>query len=180
MPHTLPEDFLSGEEIFFEENEVIVSKTDLKGHITYANDVFVRVSGYAEAELIGAPHSILRHPNMPRSVFKLLWDTLAQGSEIFAFVINRNKHGHHYWVLAHVTPSFNAAGEIIAFHSSRRCPNKEIINHVITPLYAAVLAEENKYANRKEGMLAGEKMVLSMLTEKGIAYDELIFSLLNT
>ena len=78
-----------GEELCFDENQFIVSKTDLKGKITYANDLFIKISGYSEEELIGTPHNILRHPDMPRAVFKLLWDKVQKGDEIFAYVKNR-------------------------------------------------------------------------------------------
>ncbi|HPV77190.1 MAG TPA: PAS domain-containing protein, partial [Gemmatimonadaceae bacterium] len=88
----------SGRERSFGEDEIIVSKTDLQGKITYANDVFIRVSGYEEDELLGAPHSIIRHPDMPRAVFKLLWDTLATGREVFAYVNNMARNGDNYWV----------------------------------------------------------------------------------
>lgn len=87
---------VTGKEVFFKPEEIIVSKTDLKGRITYANRVFLDISGFTEAELLGKPHSILRHPEMPRCVFKLLWDTIQNGSEIFAYVINRCKNGDHY------------------------------------------------------------------------------------
>ena len=96
----------SNRESPFDENEIIVSKTDTRGRITYANDVFSRVSRFGVAELLGAPHSIIRHPDMPRCVFKLLWDTIQAKQEIFAYVVNMAKNGDHYWVFAHVTPSF--------------------------------------------------------------------------
>lgn len=76
----------TGKERFFNENELIVSKTDTGGRITYANDVFLRVAGLTENDALGAPHSLIRHPDMPRAVFKLLWDTIASGQEIFAYV----------------------------------------------------------------------------------------------
>ena len=98
---------LTGVERTFGEDEIIVSKTDLTGRITYANDVFLRISGYAEAEVLGQPHSIIRHPGTPRAVFSLLWRTIESGREIFAYVVNRAKNGDHYWVLAHVTPTFS-------------------------------------------------------------------------
>ena len=170
---------LTGKERFFDESEVIVSKTDLKGHLTYANEVFLKISDFTEPELIGTAHSILRHPDMPRCVFKLLWDTIAAGQEIFAFVINKSKFGDHYWVLAHVTPTFDSAGKIIGYHSNRRVPNKRVINDTIIPLYRALLAEENRHANRKDGMIAGTKMIHELLAQKGVGYDELIFSLLQ-
>jgi PAS domain S-box-containing protein len=110
----------TGRERTFDDEEIIVSKTDLSGRITYANDVFLRISGYTEAEVIGQPHSLIRHPDMPRSVFNLLWKTIGAGQEIFAYVVNMAKNGDHYWVLAHVTPTFGPAGDIIGFHSNRR------------------------------------------------------------
>lgn len=88
----------TGVERFFREDEVIVSKTDLKGRLTYVNRVFINISGYQEPELLGEPHSLIRNPEMPRSVFKLLWDTIGAGREIFAYVNNMSKNGDHYWV----------------------------------------------------------------------------------
>ena len=151
---------LTGVERFFGDDELIVSKTDLKGHVTYANDVFLRIADYTEKEVLGQPHSVIRHPDMPRSVFKLLWDTLATGSEIFAYVINRTKHGDHYWVLAHVTPSRDATGNTVGYHSSRRVPDQRVITDHIMPLYASLLAEEKEHDNRKDGMQASFDMVL--------------------
>lgn len=97
----------TGKEVFFPEDDIIVSKTDLKGRLTYTNRIFCDISSYSEAELMGQPHSIIRHPDMPRAVFKLLWDTLAEGREIFTYVKNMARSGDHYWVLAHVTPSYD-------------------------------------------------------------------------
>ena len=117
----------TGIESHFGKDEIIVTKTDRKGLITYANDVFQRVSGYSEEELIGQQHNIIRHPDMPRCVFKLLWDTIEGGKEIFAYVVNLSKNGNHYWVLAHVTPTFDAGGRIIGYHSNRRKPRPEAV-----------------------------------------------------
>jgi PAS domain S-box-containing protein len=113
----------TGVENLLGEEELIVSKTDLKGRITYANDVFIRMAKYSYAELMGAPHSLIRHPDMPRSVFKLLWDTLQAKQEIFAYVVNLAKDGSHYWVFAHVTPTFDERGTIVGYHSNRRKPD---------------------------------------------------------
>ena len=110
-------------ERFFKEDDIIVSKTDVKGRITYANQSFCHMADYSEAELLGQPHSIIRHPDMPRAVFKLLWDTVLVRREIFAYVKNMSRNGDYYWVFAHVTPSFDAKGNVIGFHSSRRVRN---------------------------------------------------------
>jgi len=166
----------TSKEIFFGEEELIVSKTDAKGRILYANDVFVCVSGYKEHELLGAPHSILRHPDMPRCVFWLLWETIAKGEEIFAYVKNMAKTGDFYWVYAHVTPSYDPSGKIIGYHSNRRVPQREAVDKAAA-LYAQLLAVENKYEDRKQGMQAGIATVLDLLKQNNISYDEFVFSL---
>jgi PAS domain S-box-containing protein len=160
----------------FGDEELIVSKTDLKGRITYANSVFTRVAGYRLDELLGRPHSLIRHPAMPRCVFKLLWDTIEAKKEIFAYVINMAKSGDHYWVFAHVTPSLDASGNVVGFHSNRRKPEPAQIEK-IKPVYEALLAEENAHADRKAGMSAGYNKLLATLAAQKVGYDEFVFSL---
>lgn len=171
---------LTGIERSFGKDEIIVSKTNTKGHIEYGNRLFYDLAGYPEKDLIGAPHSMIRHPHMPRCVFKLLWDTIEAKKEIFAYVINRSANGDHYWVVAHVTPSLDANGKILGYHSNRRVADKRTLNDTIIPLYKNLLAEENKHGNRKDGMNAGLAMLNGLLKQKGIQYDELIFSLLRS
>lgn len=166
----------SGREVSFGENELIVSKTDLKGHITYANDVFQRVSGYSEAELMGQPHNLIRHPGMPCCVFNLLWDTLADGREIFAYVLNQARNGDEYWVFAHVTPSFDKSGRCVGYHSNRRVPYPDALPKV-KALYATLLAEERRHTNIHESMAASTKIVLDLLSKSGLTYAEFVFSL---
>lgn len=166
----------SGRERFFGEDEIIVSKTDLKGKITYANHVFIKVSGYTEDELLGAPHSLIRHPSMPRAVFKFLWDRLFAGHEVFAYVNNMAKSGDNYWVLAHVTPSYGANGEMVGFHSNRRVPDKSKIAKV-EPVYAALLAEERRHADRANGLQSSFDVLVSTLQSTGKSYDEWVWTL---
>ncbi len=168
---------VTGVEVFFEEDELIVSKTDLKGRITYANDVFLKIAGYTEKDVLGQPHSLIRHPDMPRSIFKLLWETIQGGSEIFAYVVNRAKNGDHYWVLAHVTPSRDGDGNIIGYHSNRRVPDRRIVTENIIPLYQSLVAEEHKHSNGKDGMNAAYDMVGAMLADRGLPYDEFVATL---
>ncbi len=165
---------LTGVERFFEDDEIIVSKTDLKGRLTYVNDVFLRLASYTEKECLGEPHSKIRNPNMPRCIFKLLWDTIQDGREIFAYVVNRSANGDHYWVLAHVTPSKDANGNVVGYHSNRRTPNRQVLDSTIIPLYKKLLAEEQRHANAKDGMEASMAMVTGLLEEKGMAYDKFI------
>lgn len=164
-------------EIVLQEDDIIVSKTDLKGRITYCNQTFCRLSGYSEAELLGQPHSIIRHPDMPRAAFKLLWDTLAEGREIFAYVKNMAKNGDYYWVFAHVTPSYDKNHNVIGYHSNRRCPDRNIIANTIVPLYATVLREESQHSNGKKALAASFDLLANFLKSKNVSYDELIFSL---
>lgn len=165
----------TGKELTFGEDEVIVSKTDLKGRITYGNEVFLRIAGYPESEIVGAPHSILRHPWMPRCVFKLLWDKIESGDEIFAYVVNMAKGGDHYWVFAHVTPTFGADGTIVGYHSNRRKPTATQIKSAAS-LYATLLEIEQRAPDRKIGMAQSYEHLESILGSKGVSYDEFVFA----
>lgn len=91
-------------EFVFPANETLVSTTDLKGRIVYCNAAFVEVSGYAREELLGQPHNLIRHPDMPEEAFRDMWATIASGQPWSALVVNRRKDGGHYWVRANVTP----------------------------------------------------------------------------
>lgn len=167
---------LTGRERTCHPDEIIVSKTDLKGCITYANDVFLRVSGYEEAELLGKPHNIVRHPDMPRCVYQLLWTRIRAGLETFAYVINRAKDGDHYWVFAHITPVFGPDGSIAGYHSSRRVPTRGAVT-AAAGLYAALRAEEARHSDRNAGMAAAAAKLDGILREKGTTYDEFVLSL---
>lgn len=160
----------------FGADEIIVSKTDPKGRIIYANEVFLRLAGYSEAETIGQPHSMIRHPHMPRAIFKLLWSTIQSGKECFAYVLNRSKNGDHYWVLAHVTPTFDGQGQIVSYHSNRRVPRAEAVAKAES-LYAELLAIENKHEDRKQGMETAYQALNDKLQALGVPYDEFVFAL---
>jgi PAS domain S-box-containing protein len=166
-----------GNEVFLPADELIVSKTDLKGRITYANNTFCKVSGYGVAELMGAPHSIVRHLDMPRAAFKLLWDTLAARREVFAYVKNRTKSGDCYWVFAHVTPSFAADGSVVGYHSTRRAPKRATVEGVVAPLYATVLEAEASCRNGKDALAAGVERLGRILADAKISYEEFVLTI---
>ena len=161
---------MAEKELFFGEDEFLVSKTDTKGRISYGNSLFVKISGYAEAELLGAPHNILRHPKMPKLIFTLLWEHIESGKEIFAYVINRAKNGDFYWVFANITPSFDGDGKIIGYHSVRRKPTQEAL-HIIQPLYAELLRMEEQ-----RGESAAREHLEKLLKTKGLDYEQFILS----
>ncbi len=158
-------------EKIFKSDTLLVTKTDLKGKITYANRAFMQIVDMGEETLLGAPHNIIRHPDMPKIIFKLLWTYLQKGDEIHAYVKNLSADGSYYWVFANVTPSFDTkSNKIIGYHSSRRAPTKEALS-IIKPLYTQLLQAE-----KSGGMSASEKIINNLLDEKGMAYDEFILS----
>ncbi len=167
---------LEGKELMMGEGDLIVSKTDIKGRLTYANGAFLDIAGYGFDEVLGEPHSMIRSRAMPRAIFKLLWERIAAGREIFAYVVNSTKPGDHYWVLAHVTPSRDAQGEVTGYHSNRRKPKPSAISK-IKKLYEALLEEEGKFRNSKQGLTASYKLLMNILEEKGVDYDEFVLSL---
>lgn len=152
------------------DDDYIVSKTDLNGKIIYGNEIFVKMSGYTIEELLSKPHNIIRHPDMPKVVFKLLWDRLKNKEEIFAYVINKSKNGDHYWVFANVTPTIRSS-KVLDYHSVRRKPNPKAIP-IISEVYRILLNLE-----KTSGITASEKYLNDLLKEKGVSYDGFIASL---
>ncbi|RRS05118.1 PAS domain-containing methyl-accepting chemotaxis protein [Aquabacterium soli] len=109
------------------DGETLVSATDLKGRITYCNPAFVRVSGFLRDELIGQPHNLIRHPDMPSEAFRDLWATVQAGRPWSALVKNRRKDGDHYWVQANVTPVLEG-GRVVGYLSVRTRPDREQVD----------------------------------------------------
>ena len=117
-------------EVPFPEGRLIVSRTDVKGIITQANQSFVAMSGYRVEELIGEPHHILRHPDMPPAAFKDLWDTIQRGQKWQGYVKNLRKDGAYYWVRAVVVPNIRG-GKIEGYTSVRRKPARPRVEECI-------------------------------------------------
>lgn len=157
------------------EEDFIVSTTDTKGRITYGNRIFIEFSGYSEAELLGSQHNIIRHPDMPRAVFQLLWDTIQNKEECFAYVKNMSKDGGFYWVFTNVTPTFDPSGNIDGYMSVRRKPKLSGIQ-TVTGLYAAMLDAEKK-AGPANAIAASTRILVDLLKDKGLSYDELVLAI---
>ena len=158
-------------ERMMQEDDFIVSKTDTKGRITYCNEIFMDMAQMQESELLGKPHNIVRHPDMPKIVFKLLWEYVQKGEEIFAYVKNLSADGSYYWVLANVTPSYDHSGNIIGYYSVRIKPSQRAME-VIKPLYEKLRSLENS-----GGIAASESYLNNLLNEKGVSYDEFVISI---
>lgn len=164
-------------EVFLGEEEIIVTKTDLTGRITYANRVFMQIADFPEQELLGQQHNIVRHPDMPRGAFKLLWDTLRQNREFFGFVKNMTASGDHYWVFANVTPDLNMRGECIGYFSVRRRPGAHALS-VIQPIYDEMLAVETR-VGAANAPAASVEFLQRKLQSLGMTYDRFILSLIQ-
>ncbi|WP_415398180.1 PAS domain-containing protein [Sulfurimonas sp. CS5] len=150
------------EEIQLDPKRYIVSETDETGKITFCNDYFVEVCGYSKDELIGKPHSIIRHPDMPKIVFKLLWETISQGKNINAVVKNLAKDGRYYWIFTEFESRRDAdTGKIIGYTASRKAISKHVIE-VIAKLYAELLKIE-----KSEGVEASQEALINFLKSKG-------------
>ncbi len=122
--------YVVDEEVPYPDGRLIVSRTDLKGVITHANQAFIDMSAYNEEELVGAPHSILRHPDVPSVIFKDLWDTVQSGKPWYGYVKNLRKDGRYYWVYASVNPCY-IDGELVAYTSVRRKPSREGVEETL-------------------------------------------------
>jgi len=150
------------EEIKLNPKRYIVSETDAKGKITYCNDYFMEVSGYNEEELIGKAHNIVRHPDMPKVVFKLLWETISAGKNINALIKNLAKDGRYYWIFTEFEIRKNTAtGEIIGYHAARKSISKHVIE-VIADLYAELLEIE-----KIDSIEVAQTYLVNFLKEKG-------------
>jgi len=137
--------------------DIVVSKADEDGDIEYANPIFYKLSGYSKKELTHAPHSILRHPDMPKVVFKYLWDELKKGNEVYAFVKNMTKDGSFYWVFAYVRGAFNPDDSLRNYVSTRKTMSLSA-RTIIEPLYEKLLDIE-----KSDGVEASEKELMGML-----------------
>ena len=158
-----------------QENDFIVSKTDPKGKITYCNRIFMQIAGYSEAELLGQPHNLIRHPDMPRAVFRLLWKTLQQGDEFFGLVKNKTRNGGFYWTFTNVTPSYDEQNNLLGYYSVRRKPERSSID-TISAIYQKMIDREAQ-SSSKEALDASLAILLDHVQHSEKNYNEFIIEL---
>ncbi len=157
-------------------NDFIVSKTDTTGRITYANRIFMDICGYPEDKLLNVQHNIIRHPDMPRGVFKFMWDTLKAGDEFFGFAKNMCADGGFYWVFANITPDFDQFGVIKGYYSVRRKPPQSAID-ILVPVYKQMLTIE-KGCTANEGPKKSLEYLVDVVSQTGATdYNSLVLSL---
>ena len=160
---------LINEMIPLNANKYIVSKTNKNGLIEYGNDYFVQVSGYSEAELIGKPHNIIRHPDMPQVIFKLMWERVLRGESIFAVVKNLAKDGRYYWVITEFETKFDSINNDIASITAYRKAASENILAEMGLLYKKLHDIE-----KESGVEGSEKYLVGFLEDQNMSYDEYI------
>lgn len=165
-------------ERWLDDEDLIVTKTDLKGHLTYCNETFLRFSALTEAGAIGKPHNVIRDPAMPHGLFELLWQRVPRGEELFAYVRNRAHDGATYWVLAYVTRSVahrDGADVTVGYHSMRRAPRRAALAEV-ERVYAGMRDAEAGLP-RKTAAQAGLAWLVEHLAGRGLTYDTWVWGL---
>lgn len=159
----------------FSSDELIVSKTDLKGHITYANRTFMRICNFSEKQLLGQPHNIIRHPDMPRGVYYAMWKSLKLKQEFFGFVKNITADGHYYWVFANITPDY-VDDKVIGFYSVRRQAPKTAVEQ-ITQHYQQMLQLERTLPENQAPKSSWEWLTSQIQSRHHIGYEEFVLNL---
>ncbi len=149
-------------EIQLDSNRYLVSETDAKGVITYCNDYFTEISGYTREELIGKQHNIIRHPDMPRVVFKLLWERISQGKNINAVVKNLAKNGKYYWVFTEFQTRIDLDTNTVIGYTAHRKLISDDVSNTIENIYKQVL-----YVEQQKGMEKAQEFLEALLKEKG-------------
>jgi len=163
------------QEVLMDHADIIISKTDLTGRITYVNRTFMRIADFSEPEVLGIQHNIVRHPDMPRGAFKLLWDTLKQEHEFFGYVKNLTSKGDYYWVFANITPDRDSSGKIVGYFSVRRKPSAEAVK-TMQGIYQEMLNVERS-AGTANAASASVDFLQAKLKSLGTTYDKFILSL---
>lgn len=125
MPRPIP----TNEEIPY-DGVTMITETDSEGVITYVNRKFVQMSGYAKDELIGFSHNIMRHPDMPKVIFKEMWKQIKQGEPWKGYIKNLRKDGSHYWVVVFITPKHNHEGDLCGYIAAREMPGPKTLETV--------------------------------------------------
>jgi PAS domain S-box-containing protein len=128
------------EEVLF-DGGVMITETDTAGVITYANRKFREMTGYSKEQLIGSPHSINRHPDMPKAAFAGMWETIKGGNYWEGFVKNMTNEGKYYLVVVWIKPKFDGAGNIVGYIAGRKIPDKDSMKAALE-LYKKMKAEE--------------------------------------
>jgi PAS domain S-box-containing protein len=164
----------SERELEWDKSKVLLSKTDSRGNILYANESFIDVCGYDDFELMDKSHNLLRHPDMPKVIFKLLWENLSKGKDYNVVIKNMSKTGRYYWVVNDITTVVDD-NENMFFTGKQKTISNDIINNHIEPLYKKLL-----HIEQASGIQSSENYLLGFLEERNKNYIQFINDLVST
>ena len=161
-------------EVNWNKSLVVISETDVYGRITNVNDVFCNVCGYSATEMVGQPHSIIRHPDMPKLIFKLLWDNIKLGNNFIGVIKNLAKSGEYYWVITDFEMRRDGDGNITHYIARRRSVPKGVIDNYVAPFYDTLLKLE-----KIGGMELSTRFFKNYLAKQGKDYIDFIIDIMN-
>ena len=162
-------------ELLMREEDFIVSKTDTTGRITYANRIFMEFAGYSETELLGGQHNIVRHPDMPRAFFLMMWESIKANTEFLGYIKNLAKDGSYYWTFANVSPAYDSRRVLLGYYSVRRKPATTGVEF-LAPVYKEMCAVEHRMGTQ-DGIGASRRILEAVYSERRQSYDEFVLSL---
>lgn len=161
-------------EVQWDKTKTLISETDVKGTITNVNDVFCGVAHYSPSELIGQPHNLIRHPDMPKLIFKLLWDNLKVGNNFVGVIKNLAKTGEYYWVVTDFEMRRDAMGNITHYIGRRKSVPEAAINNYLAPFYESLLKME-----KIGGVELSSRFFKNYLTKQGKDYIDFVISIMS-
>ena len=161
-------------EVQWDKSKTLISETDVKGTITNVNDVFCAVAHYSASELIGQPHNLIRHPDMPKLIFKLLWDNLKVGNNFVGVIKNLAKTGEYYWVVTDFEMRRDAMGNITHYIGRRKSVPEAAINNYLAPFYESLLKME-----KIGGVELSSRFFKNYLTKQGKDYIDFVISIMS-
>jgi len=160
-------------EIKIKANQILFTKTDLKGNIVFGNDTFEKITGFKSDQYIGKPHNIIRHQDMPRTIFKMMWDTIKKGEAFTGIIKNTTIDGDYYWVATDFTMDKDKNGNIIGYEAMRmNISNKA--KKEMEELYRRVREIE-----KSDGMEGAEDYINELLKIQEISFNDYMYKLIN-
>ncbi len=161
-------------EVNWDKTQVIVSETDSFGTITNVNSVFSEVAGYTASELVGQPHNIIRHPDMPKIIFKMLWENLKRGNNFIGIVKNLAKSGEYYWVITDFEIRRDVTGVITHYIGKRKAVPQSVIDNYVAPFYETLLKLE-----KIGGVELSLRFFKNYLAKQGKDYIDFVISIMS-
>ncbi len=159
----------------FISDKILISKTDTQGNITYCSPSFLQLCGYDEQELMGRSHNLLRHPDMPKGIYYLMWENLKANREFNAFILNKTKSGQSYWAFTNITPVHTVEGKLVGYTCAKRPANEAGIG--LFSVYYEQMRDEERRLGDNEGPRKSAQLLQEILAATGDSYEASVFKL---